>query len=67
MSKTRFRVRVDLGEDGVVDLEVNGNIKTALGAGYEECKKRKTNPVSITTTQIIDLGKWQAITPIRPA
>ena len=43
MSKTRFRVRVDLGEDGVVDLEVNGNIKTALGAGYEECRKRKTS------------------------
>ena len=67
MANMKFRVRVDMGDDGVVDLTVNGNIGAALRAGYDECKSRRTNPVSVTATQVIDMGKWEATTPIRPA
>ena len=64
MAKTRFRVRIDLGDE-VVDLTIDGGIGEALRAGYDECKNRRQNPVNVTATQIIEQGKWHATAPIR--
>lgn len=64
---TRFRVIVDMGENGVVDLEASGNISNALKAAYAECKQRKTNPISVNVVQMAegDSGNWEASIPSR--
>lgn len=60
----QYRIRVDLGTDGVVDTTAE-TISQALKAAYEECKSRRTNPVNVTVTQVVEQGKWQASTPGR--
>ncbi len=61
----QFRVRVDLGSDGCVDLTTEGNVGEALRAAYDECKKRKQNPISVTVQQVVEQGKWIASNPSR--
>ena len=63
--KKQFRVRVDLGSDGCVDLTTEGNVGEALRAAYDECKKRKQNPIAVTVQQVVDSGKWIAAVPSR--
>jgi hypothetical protein len=59
-----YRIRVDMGTDGVVDLTA-ATISQALKNAYEECKSRRTNPVNVTVTQVVEQGKWQASSPGR--
>jgi len=60
-----FRVRVDMGADGCIDLTSEGNIGEALRAAYDECKKRKANPIAINVQQVVEQGKWTAVIPSR--
>jgi hypothetical protein len=60
----QYRIRVDKGTDGVVDLTAS-TISQALKNAYEECKSRRTNPVNVTVTQVVEQGKWMASTPGR--
>lgn len=53
-----------MGTDGVVDLTAP-TISQALKNAYEECKSRRTNPVNVTVTQVVEQGKWQASSPGR--
>jgi len=62
-----FRIRIDFGSDGIVDIEHEGGIGSALRKAYDECANRKTNPVAISTVQVIDSGKWIPTAPTRPA
>ena len=63
---TKFRVRVDLGDAGVIDLTKEGNVREALRAAYDECKSRKKNPVAVNVQQVIEQpGKWKASIPSR--
>ena len=61
----KFRVRVDLGSEGGVDLTTEGNVGEALRAAYDECKKRKTNPIAVNVQQVVESGKWIAAVPSR--
>jgi len=63
---TKFRVRVDLGTQGCVDITKEGNVGEALRAAYEECRKRKTNPIAVNVQQVVESDpKWQATNPSR--
>ena len=63
-SMPQYRIRVDLGTDGVVDLTAD-NIKTAMKEAYDQCKQRRTNPVNVTVTQVVEQGNWSASLPGR--
>ena len=60
----RFRIRVDLGSEGVIDLTAEGTMGNALRLAHDECKNRKVNPVSVVCQQVVDTGKWQATAPV---
>jgi len=60
----QYRIRVDMGTDGVVDTTAD-TISQALKSAYEECKARRTNPVNVTVTQVVEQGKWEASRPGR--
>jgi hypothetical protein len=60
----QFRVRIDLGTDGVIDLKTD-NISSALKEAYQQCKERKQNPVAVNVTQVVEQGKWEASVPGR--
>lgn len=63
---TKFRVRVDMGDSGVIDLTSEGNIGEALRAAYDECRSRKQNPIAVQVQQVVDQpGKWTAAIPSR--
>lgn len=53
-----------MGTDGVVDLTAD-SISKALKNAYEQCKERRTNPVNVTVTQVVEQGKWTASSPGR--
>ena len=63
-SMPQYRIRVDMGTDGVVDLTAD-SISKALKNAYEQCKERRTNPVNVTVTQVVEQGKWTASSPGR--
>jgi len=65
MTQMRFRVRVDLGSDGTIDLTASGNINNALRKASEECRKRKANPVSVNVQRVIELDEWETSAPVR--
>mgnify|MGYP003145778600 CR=1 FL=1 len=65
MSEPRFRVRVDLGSDGTIDLTANGNINNALRKASEECRKMKVNPISVNVQLIIESDEWETNAPVR--
>ena len=60
----QFRIRVDLGTDGVIDLTAEGTMGNALRMAHDECKNRKVNPVAINVQQVVDTGKWEATAPV---
>ena len=66
MTEQRFRIRVDLGIDGVVDLTAEGSIGNALRVAYDECRERKVQPVAVNVQQVVDTGKWEATAPVTP-
>ncbi len=65
MTQPRFRVRVDLGSDGTIDLTTTGSISKALRKASEECRKMKVNPISVNVQQIIESGEWETNAPVR--
>ena len=55
-----------MGSDGVIDLTTEGNVGEALRSAYDECKKRKTNPVAVNVQQVVEKsGNWSASIPSR--
>lgn len=54
-----------MGADGCIDLTTEGNVGEALRAAYDECKKRKTNPIAVNVQQVVEQGKWTAVIPSR--
>jgi len=60
----QFRIRVDLGSDGVIDLTTEGTMGNALRMAHDECKNRKVNPVAINVQQVVDTGKWMPTMPV---
>tara|TARA_R110000824_G_scaffold288781_7_gene477237 strand:+ start:2404 stop:2619 length:216 start_codon:yes stop_codon:yes gene_type:complete len=65
MTVRRFRVHVDLGSDGTIDLMSEGNINNALRKASEECRKRRVNPISVNVQQIIESDDWETNAPVR--
>ncbi len=65
MTQPRFRVRVDLGSKGTIDLTTTGNINNALRKASEECRKMRVNPISVNVQQIIESDDWKTNAPVR--
>jgi len=63
---TIFRVRIDFGADGVVDIETTGTAGGALRTAYEEALNRKQEPVSVNVVRVIE-EQWEVTSPIRNA
>ena len=57
-SMTNFRVRIDFGTDGVVDIETTGTVGGALRTAYEEALNRKQEPVSVNVLRVIE-ERWE--------
>jgi len=62
----KFRVRIDFGDEGIVDLERDGNIGVALRDAYEEALNRKLTPVSVNVQRVV-ANKWIDTAPVAKA
>ncbi len=66
LNMAKFRIRIDFGDDGVVDLEKTGNIGQALRDAYEEALNRKQNPVAVNVQRIVN-NEWIDTAPVAKA
>ena len=62
----KFRVRIDFGDDGIVDLERDGTFGVALRDAYEEALNRKMTPVSVNVQRVVS-NKWIDTAPVAKA
>lgn len=63
---TKFRVRIDFGSEGVVDMETTGTAGEALRTAYEEALNRRQEPVSVNVVRVIT-EQWEVTAPVRNA
>ena len=62
----QFRIRIDFGDEGVVDLVKTGNIGEALRDAYEEALNRKQNPVAVNVQRVVN-NEWVDTAPVAKA